>query len=86
MITNSFHKNTNIIGINIEKTKVNSFIISIAYKENNYWKAKTLSGFSGDIDNELLLKKVIEKGNYLDKESAELMFANAKMDFGEYKQ
>ena len=86
MITNSFHKNINIIGINIEKTKENNFMISIAYKENSSWTAKTLGGFSGDIDNELLFKKVIDKGNYLDKESAELMFSNAKIDFGEYKQ
>ena len=51
MITNSFHKNINIIGIKIEKTKENKFIISIAYKENSSWNAKTLIGFSGDIDN-----------------------------------
>ena len=85
MITNSFHKNINIIGINIEKTMGNVFIISIAYKDNGRWSVKTLSGFSGDIDNDLLFKKVIDNGNYLDKESAELMFSNAKIDFGEYK-
>lgn len=86
MITTTFHKNANIIGINIEKTKGNSFIVSIAYKDNSCWKAKTLIGVSGDIANELLFKKVIEHGHYLDKESAQLMFSNAKIDFGEYKQ
>ncbi|WP_179320915.1 hypothetical protein [Winogradskyella helgolandensis] len=86
MITNSFNRNNNLIGINIEKTKSNTFIISIAYKENDYWKAKTLGGFSGDIDNDSLLKKVIEKGNSLDSSTAISIFSNSLTDFGEYKK
>ena len=84
MITNTFHKHNTLIGINIERNIENNFIISIAYKENNQWSAKTLSGFSGDLDNEKIVEQVLDNGSPLHKDDAELMFSNAKNEFGEY--
>lgn len=84
MITSSFHKITNLIGINVEKTVNNQFIVTVAFIKNGLWNAKTLGGISGDIDNELLIKKVIEKGETLDRKSAELIFFNSKDEYGKY--
>ena len=81
MITNTFHKKSNLIGINIEKTSDGSFIISLAYKEKNEWKAKTLSGVSGDLCDSKLIDKVISIGQNLDEKTASEIFSKA-MDLG----
>lgn len=81
MITNTFNKISDLIGFNIEKSPDGSFIISIAYVEKNVWKAKTLSGISGDFDNETLIKQVNKKGYLLEKVVASAMFSSASSNF-----
>lgn len=84
MITNSFHKNNNLIGINIEKTDGNSFVICVAYKINEKWKSKTISGISGDWDNETLINQVIAQGQSMDRKTAMLIFSNASLNSADY--
>jgi len=85
MITNSFHKNRDLIGVNIERKSDESFIVSIAYKVKNKWQAKTLSGISGDFDNKILFDQVFKKGITLDITIASSMFSNCSWEFVDYE-
>lgn len=76
MITNAFHHRPDLIGVNIEKVD-NQFSICIAFKDGDKWKAKTLSGLSGDFDNLKLIDSVISSGQGLDVKTASSMFTQA---------
>ena len=76
MFTNIFNQNLNYIGINIERVE-KEFIVCLAYITNGKWKAKTLSGISGDLCGEKLCMKIIEDGIDLDEHEACKIFSNA---------
>lgn len=76
MITSIFHKHLDLLGLNIQRNTDNSFVVSVAYRTGNNWKAKTLSGISGDFDNETLVEQAMKNGNSLDKQTAIKIFSN----------
>lgn len=86
MITNTFHKDNNLIGLNIERD-LNSFTMCIAYFINDKkWTAKTLSGIYGDLNDEDLIKKIMTNGQFLDKKTAISIFANVAQQEIEYSR
>jgi hypothetical protein len=80
MITNIFHKKRDLIGINIERRNDESFIVSVAYTAKNKTQVKTLSGVSGDIDDEKLIDEVLKRGHSMDKITDSTMFSNSSLD------
>lgn len=84
-IIKTFHKNPNLIGINIERKSDNSFTVSVALKVNKKWQVKTLGGISGDYDDDYLIEKVWKLGIKLDKKTATLLFSVDKLIADEYK-
>lgn len=84
MLTNSFHSDKNLIGFNIERLSDGSFAICVATKKDNQWRAQTLSGVFGDIDDKILIKQVVERGSSLDKETATNIFSNLTAGYGDY--
>jgi hypothetical protein len=76
MITNILYQKPEFIGINIEKIN-NEFVVCVAFKSEDKWMAKTLSGISGDLIDVKLFDKVISIGYDLDKKTASEIFTKA---------
>lgn len=76
MLTNFFHNNSEYIGISIERIKT-EFVVSVAFKIDGKWNAKTLRGIFGDLCDEKIFKRVIEEGFDLDEQAAQKLFSNA---------
>jgi hypothetical protein len=84
MMTTTFHRNSNLLGINIEKNNDNSFIVCIAYSEESNWKAKTISGVSGNLNDDKLVQRIISSGHSIDKETAICMFSRISEIYNDY--
>jgi hypothetical protein len=76
MITNLFHSNSNLIGINFERLNDGRFMILVAFKINDKWTAKTFGGITGDSDDNILIDRVIKMRQSLDKETVSNMFTH----------
>jgi hypothetical protein len=76
MITNLFHSNSDLIGINFERLEDGRFVVCVAFKINNKWTAKSLGGIYGDMDDKKLIDHVIQMGQSLDKETASNFFTH----------
>ncbi|HLK27268.1 MAG TPA: hypothetical protein VKT28_01710 [Puia sp.] len=87
MITSLFNSEPKVIGVNIEKVyDTNGIVICVAFRvDENYWSAKTLSGISGDIADEVLLKYVEANGLNMSEIEASNIFYNAKLSNLKYK-
>jgi len=77
MITNLFYQKSEVIGLNFERVK-GGFVVCVAFKSGSKWKAKSLSGISGDLDDNELIDKVISTGQSLDETTASMIFSKAK--------
>ncbi|MCW5911606.1 MAG: hypothetical protein KIT62_11050 [Cyclobacteriaceae bacterium] len=73
MMTNLFHKDPSLKGINIQRFG-GGFVVCIAYEDNGQLTVKSLSSISGDISDECLTKKVKQGETILDEEEARSLF------------
>jgi hypothetical protein len=84
MITNLFHSNSDLKGINIERLQDGSFVLCVAYKEKGKWTAKALTGIFGDLEDKKLVEHAIKNGKTLDKETALKIFSSLSKSFDDY--
>ncbi|MFY7988001.1 MAG: hypothetical protein ACOVNP_03900 [Flavobacterium sp.] len=75
MITNIFHYNSEYIGFNIERIKT-EFIITVAFKIHDKWKARSLSGIFGDLRDAKIFERVVIDGIDIDESDACKIFSN----------
>ena len=78
MITNIFHTHPDILGIQMERSRVNnSFEMHIALViEKDKWVCKKMAGISGDIEDNTLVGNVIKNGVPLSEEEAIMYFVH----------